>query len=203
MILFELLGSEAHPIYQKLQVENLDRQYSFLRSIVEAALASSMPMLSIEVIKALNYHAISCLHVSPGEFRPCPVTVGSYRPPEHFQVPALMQMFTNQVNRFWENSDPVTLATYILWRLNHIHPFVNGNGRTARVAAYYILCIKAGGWLSGTKLLPEQLVERRSDYVNALQFADNSLQDGPVQLEPLHALVSELLDAQIREAGVT
>ena len=31
------------------------------------------PMLSIEVIKALNYHAISCLHVSSGEFRPCPV----------------------------------------------------------------------------------------------------------------------------------
>lgn len=203
MILFELIGSEADPTYQKLQVENLDRQYTFLRSIVEAALAISMPMLSIEVIKALNYHAISCLHVSPGEFRPCPVTVGDYRPPEHFQVPALMQMFTNQVNRFWDNSDPVTLATYVLWRLNHIHPFVNGNGRTARVAAYYILCIKAGGWLSGAKLLPERLIERRPDYVAALRHADASLSSGSVDLGPLHALVSELLESQMSEAGVT
>ncbi len=154
-------------------------------------------MLSIEVIKALNYHAISCLHVSPGEFRPCPVTVGDYNPPAHFQVPALMQMFTNQVNRSWLEHDPVTLATFVLWRLNHIHPFVNGNGRTARVAAYFVLCLKSGGWLPGRKLLPERLVEVRPAYVEALRAADASLALGALDLTMLHALVAQLLGDQL------
>lgn len=203
MFLFELVGGEAHPVYQKLQVENLDRQYSFLQSLVDAAMALNQPMLSIEVIKALNYHAISCLHVSAGEFRPGEVRVGNHIPPLHFQVPALMQMFTNQINRFWEKQDPVTLAAYVLWRLNYIHPFVNGNGRTARVTSYYVLCLAAGGWLPGTKLLPERIVERRDDYVAALQAIDASLAAGDLTLVPLHALMSELLDAQLAEAGVT
>lgn len=201
MFVFELVGNEKNPVYEKLAIENLDRQYSFLQSIVEASLALGQPMLSIEVIKVLNYHAISCLHVSPGEFRPCQVTVGTYTPPAHFQVPALMQMFTNLVNRNWETADAVELATFVLWRLNHIHPFVNGNGRTARVASYFVLCLKAGGWLPGTKLLPERIVERRPDYVKALRDVDASLAGGPPDLGPLHKLLSELLDEQLKEAA--
>ena len=205
MFVFELTASEANPVYAKLTVENLDRQYSFLRSIVEASLAIGHPMLSIEVIKALNYHAISCLHVNSGEFRPCPVSVGdgesTYIPPAHFQVPAQMQMFTNQVNRNWEANDGVTLATYVLWRLNHIHPFVNGNGRTARVSAYFVLCLKAGGWLPGNKLLPERIVENRPEYVEALKAADASWNDGALDLSDLHSMLVRLLNEQIAEDG--
>ncbi|KAA9019845.1 Fic family protein [Sphingobium limneticum] len=204
MFVFELVGSEHNPVYQKLALENLDRQYSFLQSVVDASLALGQPMLSIEVIKALNYHAISCLHVSAGEFRPCPVYVGqgetAYSPPAHFQVPAMMQMFTNLVNRSWQENDAVTLATYVLWRLNHIHPFVNGNGRTARVSAYFVLCLRSGGWLPGQKLLPERIVEVRPEYVAALKAADASLQQGELDLSLLHGLVSRLLDEQMKSA---
>jgi len=198
MIIFELTNSEADPAYQQLAVENLDRQYSFLQSIVEASLALKRPMLSIEVIKALNYHAIACLHVSAGEFRPGPVTVGSYIPPAHYQVPALMQMFTNEVNRFWTALNPIDLATVVLWKLNHIHPFVNGNGRTARVICYYVLCLSAGGWLPGSVTLPERIRMRRPDYVLALQAADAS---NGADLSQLHGLLSELLDEQLRDAA--
>jgi hypothetical protein len=200
MFVFELVGSEANPVYAELAIENLNRQYSFLQSIVDASLKLGQPMLSIEVIKALNYHAIACLHVSAGEFRPCPVTVGDYEPPAHFQVPALMQMFTNLVNRVWETHDAVSLATFVLWRLNHIHPFVNGNGRTARVSAYFVLCLKSGGWLPGTKLLPERLVENRPEYVAALQAADASAAAGQLDLSVLHAMISRLLDEQMASA---
>lgn len=203
MFVFEAVGSEANPVYSKLAVENLDRQYGFMRSAVEASLELGQPMLSIEVIKALNYHAIACLHVSPGEFRPCPVRVGSgdgaYIPPAHFQVPAQMQMFTNQVNRNWEANDGVTLATFVLWRLNHIHPFVNGNGRTARVAAYFVLCLKAGGWLSGNKLLPERIVENRPEYVEALKAADASWEAGELDLSVLHTMLVRLLGEQMAD----
>ncbi|MEM9086049.1 MAG: Fic family protein [Pseudomonadota bacterium] len=205
MFVFELVGRESDPVYQNLAVENLDRQYGFLQSIVEASLKLDQPMLSIEVIKALNFHAISCLHVNPGEFRPCPVHVpkedGSrFEPPQHFQVPALMQMFTNEVNRRWDQVDAVTLATFVLWRLNYIHPFVNGNGRTARVASYFVLCLKAGGWLPGSKLIPERIVEIRPEYVNALEEADKAYNAGKPDLTVLHGLISRLLNDQLQQA---
>lgn len=200
MFLFELVGTEHHPAYQQLAVDNLDRQYSFLRSVVNASLAVDQPLLSIEVIKALNYHAISCLHVSAGEFRTCQVTAGDLHPPMAHQVPALMQMFTNIVNRKWVETDAVVLAAYVLWRLNAIHPFVNGNGRTARVASYLVLCLKSGGWLAGDKVLPERIVEVHGEYVDALRIAHASAAVGQVNLGPLHALLVRLLDDQMREA---
>ena len=135
MILHEICGSEAHPAYQALAVSNGNRQYDFLGSIVTASLAVDRPFLSSAILKALNYHAITCLHVNAGEYRPCPVKVGIHEPPAHFLVQALMDDFVNSVNRNWDKADPLVLASLVLWRLNYIHPFINGNGRTARAAA--------------------------------------------------------------------
>jgi hypothetical protein len=201
VFIFELTNTEDHPVYNQLATDNLARQYDFVRSIVQASLALGRPMLSIEVIKALNYHAISCLHLSPGLFRPCAVHVGDFDPPAHYQVPALMQMFTNEVNRKWDGADPVFLATMVLWRLNHIHPFINGNGRTARVTAYMVLCLKLGAWLPGTQLLPERIRARRDDYVAALRHADRTFEAGELDLASLHNLVQELLAAQLADGA--
>lgn len=203
MILFELTGTEAHPVYQELQIANGNRQYDFLRSIVVAALGANRLFLSQHVIKALNYQVITCLHVNPGEYRPCPIEVGSgtdkFQPPAHFQVPALMDDFVNVVNRNWSGSDPVALATFVLWRLNFIHPFINGNGRTARAACYFVLCLALGGLITeGEKILPELLKRDRDDYVQALKQADEPLRRGePVNLGPLHTLVQKLLNEQL------
>jgi Fic family protein len=197
MFVFELVGGEGHPAYQSLSIENLDRQYSFLRSAVLTSLALNRPMLSLEVIQALNFHAISCLHSNAGQLRPCQVNVGDYVPPPHWEVPARMNMFVDEVNRHWDVSDPVVLAAFVLWRLNHIHPFVNGNGRTARVTCYFVLCLKAGHWLAGDVLLPELIRRERAEYVAALKHADASLITGNLDLSALHALLSRLLAEQL------
>jgi Fic family protein len=123
--------------------------------------------------------------------------VGDYRPPEHYRVPALMDDFVNEVNRAWQTSDPVVLASYVLWKMNHIHPFINGNGRTARAACYFVLCVKAGGWLPGEVILPELIRQHREEYVAALKHADAAAKSGSLGLEPLHALLSTLLNEQI------
>lgn len=196
MFIFELVGREDHPVYQRLLVENLERQYSFLRSAVIASLEMGRPLLSLEVILSLNYHAISCLHGNAGMLRPCAVKVGEdFVPPPHYEVPALMAMFIDEVNRSWERTDPVVLATYVLWRLNRIHPFVNGNGRTARVACYFVLCCKIGEWLGGDVLLPELIRRNRDEYVAALKAIDAGLPN--IDLAPLHGLLVRLLDEQM------
>jgi prophage maintenance system killer protein len=197
LILFELTNSEKDPVYQALEIANINRQYDFLRSIVAASLDMKRPFLSSHVIKALNFQAITCLHTNSGEYRPCPVKVGEYLPPDHYRVEALMDDFVNYVNRMWEATDAVALASFVLWRLNHIHPFINGNGRSARATCYFVLCVKAGGWLPGETILPELISRDRDDYVLALQHADKSLTTGTLDLSQLHKLLSKLLEEQI------
>jgi len=198
VILYELTRNEDHPVYNKLMIENGNRHYDFLRSIVVASIEMGRPFLSQQILKALNFHAIVCLHTHAGEFRPCEVKVGVHTPPAFFQVVPLMDDFINEVNRNWGISDPVVLATYALWRLNYIHPFINGNGRTARAAAYYILCVSAGHWLPGEMILPELLRKNRDEYVEALKKADETFhQTGKPDLMLLHDMVSRLLEEQL------
>ena len=191
MILNNLVR-EDHEAFRRLEDENLTRQYSYLQSIIVAATGAGHDRLSGGVIRALNYHAISCLHPYAGEYRPCRVTVGEYEPPEHYRVPGLMDDFINDVNRHWD-ADAVSLATHCLWRLNHIHPFVNGNGRTARATSYYVLCARSGGALPGSPILPELLRQNHDAYVEGLRAADGG------NHEPLTVLVSTLLRQQVPE----
>jgi Fic family protein len=208
LIIYELVNTENNPVYRALEVSNGNRQYDFLRSIVQASLDMGKPFLSQHVIKAFNFHAIACLHTNPGEYRPCPVTIGDpgqppqYVPPDHYRVPALMDDFVNTVNRTWDQAtDPVALATYVLWRINNIHPFINGNGRTARAACYFTLCIAAGGLLPGTTILPELIRTNRQEYCDALQLGHDSFAAGALDLSVLHALVSRLLAEQLKTAS--
>jgi Fic family protein len=194
MHIYDLVQTEGNPAYQELMISNLYRQYGFLRSLVTASVALNRPMLSQEVIRALNYHAIACLHSSAGRWRPCPVTVGDYTPPPFWEVPGRMDMFVDEVNRFWAETDAVILAAFVLWKLNRIHPFVNGNGRTARVTCFFVLCLKVGGWIDMDVLLPELIKANHDEYVAALKHVDASIVVGPIDLGPLHTMLSRLLD---------
>ncbi|WP_406806022.1 Fic family protein [Burkholderia semiarida] len=192
MILFDLVGdNEDHPAYENLTLQNGARQYDFLKSVVEAAIAVGRPFLSTQVIKALNYHAIACLHAFAGEYRPCQVRVGPYLPPPEYRVQALMDDMVNSVNRNFEAGDPLMLAAFALWKLNNIHPFINGNGRTARAVCYFIICVRAGAWLPGATILPKLIKRDRAKSVIGLRIADGG------DLSVLHALISDLLYEQI------
>ena len=201
MILFELCGRrEDHPAYQSMTVANGYRHYDFLKSIIDAAFSIERPFLSQTVLRAINFHAIACLNPFAGEYRPCDVTVGSYRPPEHYRVGTLMDDFVNYVNRYWDAHDPVKLSAYVLWRLNHIHPFINGNGRTARAACYFVLCLKFNAWIAGTTTVPELLSRpaARQQYIDALRMADAAMKSGDEDfLDPVVQLLNKALSQQI------
>ncbi|MES2181016.1 MAG: Fic family protein [Pseudomonadota bacterium] len=204
MILIDLAGDEAHPVYEELQISNNSRQYDFLLSIIKASIDIQRPFLSAQLMKALNFHAIACLHISAGEYRPCGVEVGKdankYTPPAPYRVPALMDDFINYVNYAWSTSDPLVLGAFVLWRLNHIHPFINGNGRTARAICYYVICARIGGLLPGTTMLPALLKRDRPDYVDALKKVDKSLET-TLDLTPLTELIQKLINEQLASDG--
>ena len=195
MILSDLLEGEGHDVYQTLALANLARQYDFLHSIIATAVEIDF-RLSSTILKALNYHSIACLHDSAGEYRPHDVTVGEYRPPGHTEIPALMDEFVNSINRHWNEADAVNLAAFCLWRLNNIHPFVNGNGRTARALCYYVFCVKMGGEPRGNLILPERIRRNRDEYVGILQETDTTL-----NLSLLRQFLVRLLQEQLDESS--
>ena len=193
MNLYELNDGENNPVYQQVAAANHARHYGFLLSMIMAAIDSDKPWLSESLIKAINFHAIVSLHSQAGEYRSAEVTVGSLQPPAPYRVKALMEDFVNFINWNWQHVDGTALAAHALWRLNLIHPFVNGNGRTARAVCYYIICVKAGGLLPGNTILPEIIRNepKRTAYVQALQEADRG------DISQLTALITQALTEQL------
>jgi len=196
--LFELGGCrEDNRTYQKVKAENDVRHYDFLHSMIVAALQIGRPLLSQAIIKAINFHAIAGLHYQAGEYRSHPIEVRNVGiedysdAPNVHRVQLLMDDMVNVINYDWQNSNVIHLAAYALWRINHIHPFCNGNGRTARAVCYFIICVKSNGLLPGTTILPELLRSNRDEYIIALQSGDKG------DLQPLKNLLTELLGEQL------
>ena len=200
MILIDLTGTEHHPTYHKLEASNAVRHYGFLESIVAASVATNSLFLSQAVLKALNYHAIACLHPFAGEYRPDRVEVGGKTDfPEPWQIPSLMDGFINGVNRNWDKTDPYVLAAYVLWRINRIHPFINGNGRTARAACMFVICLKFGGWPDFDPILPELIRQERDKYIEILRRIDSTEDDTTLSTANRMAELVEFLKRLLKE----
>ena len=70
------------------------------------------------------------------------ITGTSYLPPQAFEVPSLMGAFMKWLKRNWQKTNPIELASLVHFKLVHIHPFIDGNGRTARLLTNLILMQK-------------------------------------------------------------
>jgi Fic family protein len=84
-----------------------------------------------------------------------------------------------------------------MWRINWIHPFFGGNGRTSRAAAYMILCAKLSFVLPGTQTIPDLIVSDRDPYYHALRQADESWEKHNLDLSEMETLMSSLLAKQL------
>ena len=199
--LFALVGEqESHPLYQQLRASNAVRQHHFLHSVIETSLDIEYPMLSHVLIKAFNAHTVALLHETAGQYRTREVSVRDHQPPPPDRVPLFMDYFVNIVNWYWQSLEAIPLAAYALWRINYIHPFVNGNGGTARAICYFILCRKIGTLLPGDPIVPEllRMEPARTRYFAALRHADEGANaNEPGHLLPLIDLIEDLLDQQL------
>ncbi len=102
----------------------------------------------------------------------------------------------NYVQAHWDTT-PVHLAAYLMWRINWIHPFFGGNGRTARAVSYLILCARLGFRLPGTKTIPDLIVENRGPYYGALRAADTAWEKDILDIADMEKLMGDLLATQL------
>src|SRR5581483_2174660 len=134
-----------------------------------------------------------------GNYRPADIEIGGsrHKPPGAHMVPEEIEHMCDYVNENWEKSSPVHLAAYALWKLNWIHPFTDGNGRTARAISYLLLCLRLGYRLPGTNTIPEQIAKDKTPHYKALESADDSWKGNHIDLSKLEDLLSGLLANQL------
>ena len=187
-------------LFKRIQEQNLLRQYDLLSNCIEIGLAKGIEAFDKYTLWALNYAAVANIAQMGGRYREDPILVGNHIPPHFRDVPNLMDRFFSVVHENWTLSDhPTLVAAYALWRLNWIHPFVEGNGRTARAASYYLLCMKQGRLLEGKKTVPERIREDRTPYYAALQAADVAWEKGVLDVSVMADYLQGLLKGQLTE----
>jgi Fic family protein len=186
-------------LYNAILEKNLIRQYDLLTNFIEIGISQGPSSIDKYMLWALNHIAVAGISQFGGRFREEPIYVGNHIPPHFDKVPDLMDRFISFIHENWDNLSPTQLAGYGLWRLNWIHPFIEGNGRTARAVCYYLLCVRSGSLLPGRKIVPERIRETRQPYVSALRDVDKIWAAGNLDLTPMETYLAELLEAQLRD----
>lgn len=187
-------------LFARVQEQNLLRQYDLLTNCIEIGITKRVEAFDKYTLWSLNAVAVANIAQFGGRFREQPIYVGNHIPPHFKDVPNLMDQFISVVHENWNIIDhPTVLPAYALWRLNWIHPFIEGNGRTARAACYYLICLRHGGLLPGRRIVPERIRENREPYYAALQAADRHWAEGQFNVDELAAYLADLLEAQLSE----
>lgn len=178
------------------------RQYDLAVQAVQTAVERQPFKLRLSLILSFQREALQGISAYAGNFRPGDVEIKHSRhvPPGAHLVPELVEDLCDYVNSNWESSSPVHLAAYVMWRLNWIHPFADGNGRTSRILSFYVLFSKVGGVLAGTPTLPDLIIDHRALYEKALDTADDACKEGRTDVSEMEKLIEALLAKQL--AGV-
>lgn len=133
-----------------------------------------------------------------GAYRHGPIFINgtSHQPPPPEEVPEHVDTMCEYVLNHWD-ATPIHLSSYIMWRLNWIHPFNDGNGRTSRAVSYLVLCVRLGLRLPGTPTIPERIAADKSPYYLALDHADAAWKAGQLDVSAMETLVKASLAAQL------
>ncbi|MCP4460114.1 MAG: hypothetical protein GY816_19135 [Cytophagales bacterium] len=128
--------------------------------------------LTSSLILQLNKTAFGHLYEWAGKWRTSDFKVGSHIPPPYQEVPSLIYQFLEELNfKLRKSSDNETLIKSIAFahhQVVKIHPFNNGNGRTARLLSDLIALINGYDHI----ILYHRQGEERQTYLEAIRAAD-------------------------------
>lgn len=181
------------------EAANALKQYGLVTEMVQTYVDPERPFrFRPSHLQSLHRAALLGLSGYAGIWRPSGVTIGAskHQPPDAFQVPERIEDLCDYVNENWHRS-ALHLASYVMWKLNWIHPFTDGNGRTSRAASYLILCVRMGYLLPGRLTIPEQIEADKTPYYRALEAADLAWAGGKIDVSKMKELLSSMLATQL------
>jgi fido (protein-threonine AMPylation protein) len=177
-----------------------DRMIELIRSYLNGA---DRFRLRPSTIQELNRISIQNVENDAGRWRDVEMLIGDSRhvPPSVNELAGYIDELCDYVNDHWDDRSALHLAAFIMWRLNWIHPFVDGNGRTTRAVSYYVLCCRLGFYIPGVTTIPELIASDKAQYYAALEAADDALKEGRgIDVSQMEGLLHGLLAKQMVEA---
>ena len=185
----------------RLEIENGFAQYDLAVDVIKTFLEPERPFaLRPSLIQQLQSIAVQGILPYPGEWRTgnAKITKSAHVPPGPHLIPFLVQEMCDYVNDNFHERTAFHLAAYVMWRLNWIHPFPDGNGRTSRVTAYIVLSTALKAALPGAPSIPQQIQDDRTVYFRALEHADSVQRDtGVVDVSQMEAALRNMLAKQL------
>jgi len=168
--------------YQQQEVQNILDAFNIIlgKLVREKSPNIITPKLIREFHEMVGENIGESFCGNPGAFRRRNVIVGNvYRPPSFEKVEELIKELCDWLLREFhyahnQNFDEAVLEAivvhiYIAW----IHPFEDGNGRTARLLEFYLL-LRAGVPSIASHILSNHYNDTRTEYYRQLQYASES-----------------------------
>jgi len=108
---------------------------------VETLVAGTEPVTPFHVRQIHHLVLARIDDDNAGQYRTLPVQIlgTAHRPPEAWQVPRLMQDWGDWLSGPAQTLHPIDRAALAHHRLAAVHPFIDGNGRTARLVMNLLL----------------------------------------------------------------
>jgi Fic family protein len=168
------------PLKDHLEAVNLLKAWEQVKQLAQSN-------VSITERDLLDLHRIVLTRVEDshaGHYRSSSVRIAGaiLVPPNPIKVPDLMQELFNELPLI---SDPIERASKLHHGIARIHPFADGNGRTARLAMNFVLLAAGYPPIS----IPTDL---RQEYYKALEAADSG--NFPAWQEFLSTQLNQELD---------
>ena len=141
---------------------------------------------------------------APGEYRKIQNYVVNsstgekvYTPPPAYEIQYMMQELTDYINNASE-IHPVFVSGIAQFQLVHVHPFLDGNGRSARLLS--TLCLYRKGYdFKRLFTISEYYDRNRSDYYRAIQSVRENDMDMTGWLEYFtHALSEQMQEIKTK-----
>lgn len=185
-VLKRIEGQLTLPPSQEYMGKEIDNLVKACNEVASQLIEGGTTNISVQEIKEFNRRVLKGLdlqeEVTPGEIRKCMVGVAGYRavPPEHCEKLLNDMCFWLNKDTFKQKDNLIAFGIlravlahiYIAW----IHPFGDGNGRTARLVEFKIL-LAHGVPFAAAHLLSNHYNSTRTDYYRQLDRLSKSSGD--------------------------
>jgi len=183
-VLEHIEGGLRLPPSREYQCREIDNIVKACNELLDAIREGSTPHLDVESIKTLNRRILHGLtvadHVTPGQLRTISVGVSGYRGAPAEDCEYLLERLSDWLNSPGFEAPPSMIFVYAIIKavLAHlyiawIHPFGDGNGRTARLIEFITL-ISSGVPATAAHLLSNHYNLTRTRYYGELAQAGQS-----------------------------
>jgi Fic family protein len=204
---------QAKSIFKGKKIKGINRDdekellnYKKAMDFISKYLGKDDPVLEgiIRELHKITVKGVRGEKADPGNYRKIQNFVANsqtghivYTPPSPLEVPHLMRDFVNWLNST-EDLSPILVAGIAQFQFVHIHPFIDGNGRTARLLSTLIL-YKTGYDFKRLFSISEFYDKDRPLYYKAIQSVRQNDMDMTFWLEYfVFGLHSQMKEIQVK-----